>query len=232
MQILNHPPTSTTHLFRQAKRQPSGCLCLQRRMGVSYTPRAAPPSARHFRRTTSHRCHPPTASVTSPRIDQADRLSIAKEAAQGDAAARESLPLLHFLGVQGLAPETRGMERGRRLTAPSPAERPKRLHGFRFHAAGGKPARPKRRSLFPAARRSQRSVTLPAARRSQRSVTLPAARRSQRSVTKLASPPSTHTYPCGQARSGATTPTSAPPANGCPRSAAGLHAQSTAPHGP
>ena len=46
----------------------------------------------------------PRAKRTLPRIDQADRLSAAKEAALGDAAADGSLPLLHISRGSGACP--------------------------------------------------------------------------------------------------------------------------------
>ena len=73
-----------------------------------------------------------------------------------------------FFGVQGLAPETRGMERGRRLTAPSPAERPKGRLCWRFRAEGGKAFRSKRRSFFNNSRQQLRSHARGATKPAQR----------------------------------------------------------------
>ena len=58
-----------------------------------------------------------------PRIDRADRLSAAKEAAKGDAAADESVLYARSLGFRGGAPEARGSAGGRRLAAPLPRRR-------------------------------------------------------------------------------------------------------------
>ena len=99
--------------------------------------RKSPPALRKFRRTASARNHMPIGTPYLSGIAAADNMSASPM--QRHARACLCSP---FLGVQGLAPETRGMERGRRLTAPSPAERPKRLHGLRFHAAGSTPPHP------------------------------------------------------------------------------------------